>query len=294
MQNLMNQQLPGTKISFVSSDIDRRADLRPNSELILAHRQSDSAQFIGIAGDAVVGHNEKPDYTRPDPAIETIFLGLDADQRPWFGYRAHPETPALALRAILLSAIMPQVELSRCAQARSLVHWHERHGFCANCGAPSSMQDAGYRRQCSSCKAEHFPRTDPVVIMVAIHEGAVLLGRQATWPEGMYSALAGFMEPGETIEQAVVRETWEEAGVRVEDVRYVTSQPWPFPASLMIGVHAVAQERSLHVDGNELQDARWFERDEVKLMLTRKHPQNFYAANPYAIAHHLIERAISS
>jgi NAD+ diphosphatase len=242
----------------------------------------------------VVGHNEKPDYSRPDPAIETIFLGLDADQRPWFGYRAHPETPALALRAILLSAIMPQVELSRCAQARSLVHWHERHGFCANCGAPSSMQDAGYRRQCSSCKAEHFPRTDPVVIMVAIHEGAVLLGRQATWPEGMYSALAGFMEPGETIEQAVARETWEEAGVRVEDVRYVTSQPWPFPASLMIGVHAVAQERSLHVDGNELQDARWFERDEVKLMLTRKHPQNFYAANPYAIAHHLIERAISS
>jgi NAD+ diphosphatase len=295
MQNLISQQLPGTKIGFISSDIDRRADLRSDSGAILTYRQSDSARFIGISGDAVASRDQKPDYDRPfAPAgeVETIFLGLDAGLDPWFAYRANSAVPTLALRPILLGGLLPEVELSRFAQARSLVHWHERHGFCANCGAPTTMQDAGYRRQCPACKAEHFPRTDPVVIMVAMHGGAILLGRQAAWPEGMYSALAGFMEPGETIEQAVIRETWEEAGVRVRDVRYIASQPWPFPASLMIGVHAVAEERSLHVDGNELQDARWFERDEINLMLNRKHPGNLYAANPYAIAHHLIGQAI--
>ncbi len=292
MQNILNQQLPLAKIGFVTSDIDRRSDLRPKSEEISRLRQSDSARFIGIIGDAVLSRSDKPDYSSPDPTTEAVFLGLDAHQHPWFAYRADPVSPTLALRAILLNALLPAIELSRFAQARSLIHWHEHHGFCANCGSATAMQDAGYRRQCAACKAEHFPRTDPVVIMVAIHDGAILLGRQSAWPEGMYSALAGFMEPGETIEQAVARETFEEAGVRVKDVRYITSQPWPFPASLMIGVHAEAEERSLHIDGNELQDARWFEASEVKLMLARKHPQNLYAANPYAIAHHLISTAI--
>ncbi len=279
-------------MGFNSSDIDRKADLRPNSEAINGFKSSKNARFIGIVGDSICCNGEVPDYSRPPQPVDTVFLGLDATAVPWFAYRAKSASPTLGLRAIMLAGALPEVEMSRFAQARSLVHWHERHGFCANCGAKTQMQDAGYRRHCSSCQAEHFPRTDPVVIMVAVHDGSILLGRQSSWHPGMYSALAGFMEPGETIEQAVQRETWEEAGVRVSDVRYVASQPWPFPSSLMIGVIAKAEYRTLHVDGNELEDARWFAADEVRQMFARTHPDNLYVAHPYAIAHHLISAAI--
>jgi NAD+ diphosphatase len=293
MQNRTIPQPPTSAMGFVSSDIDRKADLRPNSEAITNLQNAANARFIGIVGDAVRCEGETPVYARPANVTEKIFLGLDAGSNPWFAYRADAASHTLGLRAFMLSANLPPEEMSRFAQARSLVHWHERHGFCANCGASTNMQDSGYRRQCPKCQAEHFPRTDPVVIMAAVHEGAVLLGRQTTWPPGMYSALAGFMEPGETIEQAVARETWEEAGVRVTDVRYVASQPWPFPASLMIGAIARAEHRTLNVDKTELEDARWFEPGEVRQMLARTHKDNLYAAHPYAIAHHIITETIT-
>ena len=145
-----------------------------------------------------------------------------------------PSETLVPMRALMMEGGLTQERLSILAQARSILHWHERHSFCANCGAKSLMADAGYKRVCDSCKTEHFPRTDPVVIMAVRHGDQVLLGRQASWPPNMYSALAGFMEPGETIEQAVAREVLEEAGIKVGAVSYVTTQPWPFPSSLMI------------------------------------------------------------
>ena len=176
------------------------------------------------------------------------------------------------------------------AAAKALMHWHARHRFCSNCGAPTEVAVAGWRRDCPVCKAMHFPRTDPVVIMLAVDGDACLLGRQPRFPKGMYSALAGFVEPGETIEAAVRREIREEAGVACGAVQYFASQPWPFPASLMIGCFAEAESRSLEVDRVELEDARWFSRDEAIALLERRHPDGLTAPTPMAIAHHLLKR----
>jgi NAD+ diphosphatase len=291
MQKNIDSRAKIARLAFVSSDLDRHSEWRGQVETVQKLADDPDARFVGILGDAVAGKGDKPDYGRPQHMGESIFLGLDADGHPWFAYAAN-ESETLALRPLLLSGSLPQTELSRLAQARSLVHWHQSHAFCARCGTPSVMQDAGYRRHCVPCGGDHFPRTDPVVIMSVEHGDAVLLGRQASWPAGMYSALAGFMEPGETIEQAVAREVFEEAGVRVRDVEYVASQPWPFPASLMIGMRATALSRDLTVDGNELEDARWFVKSDVQKMLQRSHPDGFYAANPFAIAHVLISAVV--
>ncbi len=174
------------------------------------------------------------------------------------------------------------------AQGRSLIDWHRRHGFCANCGKPTRMMDAGYRRVCDACNAEHFPRTDPVVIMLAISGGRCLLGRQPRFPKGFYSALAGFIEPGETIEAGVVRELKEEAGIDSGNVRYFATQPWPFPSSLMIGCFADALSEEIAVDGQELDDARWFTKAEAADMLAGR-AKGVFAPPPVAIAHHLLK-----
>jgi len=184
-------------------------------------------------------------------------------------------------------AIPPQ-ELSAIAMAKSMVSWHQRHGYCANCGTRSAMKEGGWKRECPACKVEHFPRTDPVVIMLATSGERCLLGRQSRFPPGMWSCLAGFVEPGETIEAAVRREVREEAGIDCGDVRYFASQPWPFPMSLMIGCHAAARSTELAIDKTELEDARWFDRAEVAQMLMRKHPERFATPPPVAIAYHLI------
>ena len=139
---------------------------------------------------------------------------------------------------------------------------------------------------------DHFPRTDPVAIMVVRHQGSILLGRQSSWKPGMYSALAGFVEPGETIEDAARREVFEESGVRVGAVRYVTSQPWPFLSNLMIGLIGDAVSTEIKLDENELEDARWFSAEEARMMMDRTHPDGLYAANPYAIAHELVRVAL--
>ena len=197
-----------------------------------------------------------------------------------------------SLRNVMLQGKIAADVLSIMAQGRSLTDWHARHGFCAQCGNKTEMSDAGYRRHCPACKADHFPRTDPVVIMAVRHEGKILLGRQKAWDPGMYSALAGFMEPGETFEQAVAREVFEESGVRLGKVSYVASQPWPFPSSLMMGAVAEAASTELNVDEAELETARWFSFAEIRQMLEHKHPEGLTASNPYAIAHHVIEAAL--
>jgi NAD+ diphosphatase len=194
------------------------------------------------------------------------------------------------LRSIAVGGLLPPDQTAMLAVAKALMHWHARHRFCANCGALSDVAAAGWRRECKVCKASHFPRTDPVVIMLAVEGDACVLGRQSRFPKGMYSALAGFVEPGETIEAAVRREIWEEAGVACAAVRYFASQPWPFPASLMIGCFAQAVDRNIKVDRVELEDARWFTRDEAAALIERRHPDRLAAPTPMAIAHHLLKR----
>ena len=182
--------------------------------------------------------------------------------------------------------------LFRSGGARALVDWHARHRFCARCGAGTVLAKGGWQRNCGSCKAEHFPRVDPVTIMLVEHDNSILLGRQPRFPEGNYSALAGFVEPGETIEEAVAREVFEEAGVRVRDVTYVMCQPWPFPSSLMIGCHAFADDPAVTVDTNELEDACWFTRAQVEDAMRAAQAggrgEAFGAPPPFAVAHHLL------
>jgi NAD+ diphosphatase len=174
------------------------------------------------------------------------------------------------------------------ATAKAVLGWHETHGFCSRCGAKSRMIEAGWQRLCPDCGARHFPRTDPVVIMLILSGNDVLMGRSPGWPEGMYSLLAGFVEPGETLEAAVRREVREEAGVEVGRVDYLASQPWPFPASLMLGCRGEALTREIRVDPVELEDARWVSREEM-LEIVAGRSQAMKPARKGAIARFLIE-----
>ena len=229
----------------------------------------------------------------------TIFLGL-RDGAAVFGMGISPQASekligrddvvVSELRGMAMQGIVPPEELSAVAQAKSMVSWHQRHGFCANCGAKSSMAEGGWKRVCPSCKTEHFPRTDPVVIMLVSNGDRCLLGRQKQFPPGMYSCLAGFVEAAETIEDAVKREIFEESGIRCTDVTYYMTQPWPYPSSLMIGCSARALNDEIVIDKVELEDARWFDRDEAMLMWKREHPDGLAGPHPFAIAHHLLGR----
>jgi NAD+ diphosphatase len=222
---------------------------------------------------------------------EPLFLGFDREDVPLFAPAPPPGIPLPGGRSAELSAMLDHFQpedAALYAAARSLVDWHARHGFCAVCGTATAIFRAGWGRKCPACHAEHFPRVDPVVIMIAEHEGRALLGRQPSWPQGRYSALAGFLEVGESIEEAVAREVGEEAGVRVANVRYVASQPWPFPSSLMIACIAQAQDDAITMDVHELEDARWFTRDEVLMALSGDPQAPFKAPPPYAIAHTLL------
>jgi NAD+ diphosphatase len=187
-----------------------------------------------------------------------------------------------------IAALLPAGEGGILAQARSLVDWHARHRFCSSCGAKTRSGEGGYLRACPDCSAQHFPRTDPVVIMLVARGDRCLLGRQAAWPPRMFSALAGFVEPGETLEEAVRREVLEEAGIEVAGVRYHSSQPWPFPASLMIGCIAEAASDAIQIDPGELSEARWFSRQEIQKALAEPGSGDLFVPPPMAIAHRLI------
>ncbi len=231
------------------------------------------------------------------PDAEPVFLGIDRDGAPHFAIEA-PDRFDMAnfplaemgeftdLRAA--ASIIPMGDLAILGCAKWLFDWHKRHGFCGKCGAQTERQEAGWKRFCAACKTEHFPRTDPVVIMAVTRGDLICLGRQRVWPKGMYSALAGFIEPGESIEDAVAREVLEESGLVVQDVRYHSTQPWPFPSSLMIGAICTVGEGDAHPDEEELEEVRWFTREEIALMFDRKHPDAF-APTPIAIAHHIIK-----
>lgn len=221
---------------------------------------------------------------------ELVFLGM-LDDKAHFAPVPSQGAPGPAMpRAWQVMQLLRPEELAIYGAAKSLVDWHARHHFCANCGAPTAIAKGGWQRNCGNCSAQHFPRTDPVTIMLVEHEDKLLLGRQPRFPPRMYSALAGFVEPGETIEEAVAREVWEEVGVRARDVRYLSSQPWPFPSQLMIGCTSVADNIELTIDETELDDARWFTRAELEDARAAGRDGNelLIFPQPFAIAHHLI------
>jgi NAD+ diphosphatase len=196
----------------------------------------------------------------------------------------HPAAgDAVALRRI--GPALPAREAALAAYARALAYWHDTHGFCSRCGGATLVADGGHARLCPSCERTVFPRTDPAVIVLVASGDYCLLGRSPRFPADMYSTLAGFVEPGESLEDTVRREIFEEAGVRVTAMRYRSSQPWPFPASLMLGFHATAVERTLAIDRDELADARWFHKDELVDPAARP----VTLPRPDSIARHLIE-----
>jgi NAD+ diphosphatase len=188
----------------------------------------------------------------------------------------------------IIAAQLPATDAAILATAKSMFEWRRRHQYCAACGQPSETMDGGWKRQCPSCKVEHFPRTDPVVIMLAVHGERCMVGRQEIWPTGMFSALAGFLEPGETIEEACARELEEEAGLKTVRVRYHSTQPWPYPSSLMIGLIAEVENEDATPDQTELSEVRWFSREEARALVRGEVPDTF-CPQPMAIAHQLIK-----
>ncbi|KQT80620.1 NAD(+) diphosphatase [Methylobacterium sp. Leaf466] len=226
----------------------------------------------------------------------TIYLGR-VDGRPVFAAALTAEAggrfDVVDLRSLASAGRVAPDELGVVATARSFLSWHARNGFCAHCGTATAVAAAGFRRDCPACGAHHFPRTDPVAIMLITRGDACLLGRGPHFPPDMYSCLAGFIEPGETIEDAVRRESFEEAGVRIGAVTYLASQPWPFPSSLMIGCVAESLTEAITRDAAELEDARWFSRDEVTAMIVGAHPGGLSTPPPMAIAHLLMRSFVA-
>ena len=297
---------PKPRLGYTASPIERAAGTRADAAALGVLQNHPDACVYLIAGELVAlkkGANQHdPLFTLGvaqalGPAAETVFVGLHQDA-PRFAIaiegeaaeavKTHPDWLLIDLRSIAVKALVDGEHLPPLAQAKALLGWHARHRFCPNCGKQTNPVDGGWRRDCPSCKAQHFPRTDPVVIMLPVAEGRCVLGRSHRFVRGMWSCLAGFMEPGETIEEAVRRETREECGIMCGRVTYFASQPWPFPSSLMIGCHTEALSRDIVIDRAELDDARWFTREEVASMLLRCHPDDLTTPPEVAIAYHII------
>ena len=286
---------PAPAMAFAGSPIDRADHIRTD-DAALAELMNWRARVLMMDG-LLPGVDDQGGLVWGSladvaPEAELVFLGL-MDGKAHFAPvpPAGADGPAYAMpSAWQVMQLLSPPDLAIYGGARSLVDWHARHRFCARCGAPTKLVKGGWQRHCDGCGADHFPRTDPVTIMLVEHEDRLLLGRQPRFPPKMYSALAGFVEPGETIEEAVAREIHEEAGVRVRDVRYIASQPWPFPSQLMIGCTSVADDPELIIDTTELEDARWFTRAELEEARAAGEAgtELLYFPRPFAIAHHLI------
>ncbi len=308
---------------FAGAALDRVSDKREDDAYLAALRARPDAQTLMFCRDMPVfrkiGEALEANFALTEPAALgatglSALLGVEKGGRPLFAVAladaaveqradasdgfldkrvlvipGREDLELIDLRSIAVQGLARPQIVAQLGQAKALLHWHAKHSHCANCGAPTLAAAAGWRRECAACKTQHFPRTDPVVIMLAVDGDHCLLGRQARFPALMYSCLAGFLEPGETIEEAVRREIAEEAGVICGKVAYLASQPWPFPASLMIGCLAQATSRKIAIDGVELEDARWFSRAECRLMLAGKHPQGLISPTRMAIAHHILK-----
>jgi NAD+ diphosphatase len=299
--------------TFAGNPLNRASERR-GDEAWLAEKLADT-ESLAVAlwngkplVEDMMGEDGKPAgvqiaYLRADMAQELaggseklLFLGLwkdiavfavdidtaaDPAEGPLQGLGRFEELRAAA-------ATLPAADAGILATAKSMFEWRRRHRWCSNCGQKSEVADGGWKRICPSCEAEHFPRTDPVVIMLATHDGKCLLGRQAAWPAGMFSALAGFLEPGETIEEACARELKEEAGLTATAVRYHSSQPWPWPSSLMMGLIAEVDSADAAPDQTELEAVRWFSKEET-VQLLKGELEGVFCPPSLAIAHQLIK-----
>jgi NAD+ diphosphatase len=298
-------------IPFAGNPLNRASEKRTDSNWIESKRREPSALVLPLwrLQPFMLGSEKSEPPSElglvragiVDSLVEAgalcIFLGLDGERAVFAIDVPEGGDPATVgplaglgyFRDARAAGSMVSVEQSAIiAQAKAMIDWHQRHGFCPRCGAPTKIMDAGYRRLCGKCNAEHFPRVDPVVIMLATYGEACLVGRGKQFPPGMFSALAGFVEPGETIEEAVRRELMEEASVKVGAVTYYATQPWPFPSSLMIGCFAKAGARDAKVDENELAEVRWLERSAARELIEGKQVDGVRVPPPIAIAHHLI------
>ncbi|HEY4113365.1 MAG TPA: NAD(+) diphosphatase [Rhizomicrobium sp.] len=304
-------------IPFAGNPLNRASEKRTDAEWIAARRRDPDSLvwplwklqpfLLGPEGGA---QPAEAGFLKPGLAEEvagpdaiSIFLGLDGERAHFaldISAAADPAQDGPLARlghfrdARTAAQLLPLNDAAILGEAKALIDWHQRHGFCPNCGTRTTLTDAGWRRLCGACGADHFPRTDPVVIMLAIHGDACLVGRAARFPKGMFSALAGFIEPGETIEEAVAREIYEEAGVRVRDVTYFATQPWPFPSSLMIGCFAQAQSRDISLNDHELAEAFWLPKSKLRALLAGEHVDGLWVPPPVAIAHHLLKRFAES
>jgi len=302
-------------VTFSAGLLHRRDDLRKTADVLQA---SPKARFLPLwtfkplvddAGGLLMVPQGHPLLTF---AGVTVFLGLDDSGAPLFAVdvstaemmdgamtqeglfdiseQRHDSLPHASFRDLktVMTDLSP-LEAEIASTARAILGWHKSHKFCAACGVQSEIAIGGWQRNCGACGTPHFPRTDPVVIMLITHGNSVLLGRSPQFPEGMYSLLAGFVEPGEPIEAAVRREVMEEAGILVGDVSYMASQPWPFPASLMIGCRGTALSRDITIDENELEDALWLTKEDCANVMAGTHP-DILPAREGAIAHFLLTK----
>jgi NAD+ diphosphatase len=250
-------------LTFTGGVLDRAAEHRGDPAWLAAQASDPAARAVLANADGIHALADRLTLVPLAEAAgqEAMLLGRDADG-PVFAVEAPPGTDVMGLRTA--AAVLPAEDAGLAAHAAALLNWHRRHRHCSVCGAPTTVAEGGIVRICPHCGAQHHPRTDPVVIMLVTDADRVLLGRQPTWPPGRYSALAGFVEPGESLEEAVAREVREEAGVEVGPPEYIASQPWPFPTSLMLGFMAPWRSGEPRRVDRELEDVRWFERAEVE------------------------------
>jgi NAD+ diphosphatase len=296
---------------------DRQGMKRPDDAYISELRTAAATRYFVMADTKPV-FTSNADRTAADlrwfTAAQLKALGLDTAQAIFLGVErstgaghfalalteAHAMTlpgagelfkPLVDLRSLAMQGVMSADDISLVNQAKALTHWHEAAHHCGRCGGATTMKDGGWKRKCTACETEHFPRTDPVVIMLITDGERCLLGHEARFAKEprMYSTLAGFIEPGEDLEHAVQREIFEEAGLTVGEVRYHSSQPWGFPHTLMLGAMGFADTTTINIDPTEIEEARWFTPAEAKLMLDRKHPENWWVPGQQAIARALIQ-----
>lgn len=295
------------EMSFLGNTLDRQSTRRgdrsylsgllnkPDTQVVLS---TDTTLVFQAAETPGIGHELSAAKALGADPDELVFLGVrpETGQALFAATLPHtdenletrPDLRLVNLRTLALQHLFPPQDLGPLAQARALVHWHRTHQFCSRCGEKSVMAEAGYRRDCPVCGGQHFPRTDPCVIMLITDGDRALLGRPARLPEGIYTTLAGFMEPGETVEQAVRRETLEESGIRVGDVRLIANQPWPFPANLMIGCTGTAISSDIEIEDDELEACKWCDREEVRQMMSDTHPEDHRIPPSISIAYELI------